>query len=127
MDKCRETADLLINCMGEGRSISELPERLVPSSFEEAYSIQAHIEKPNDPRVGWKLAATSLEGKKHIGVSGPMIGRITTKMSLALNDIVSAKANNMMVAEPEFVFVFNQTIEPRDRSYTKEEAMGLVS
>jgi len=127
LDKCRETADFLINCMGEGRSISELPERLVPSSFEEAYSVQSYIEKPNNPRVGWKLAATSLEGKKHIGVSGPMIGRITTKMSLALNDIVSAKANNMMVAEPEFVFVFNQRIEPRDRSYTKEEAMGLVS
>ena len=127
MDKCRETADLLINCMGEGRSISELPERLVPSSFEEAYSIQAHIEKPNDPRVGWKLAATSLEGQKHIGVSGPMIGRITSKMSLALNDIVSAKANNMMVAEPEFVFVFNTSIEPRTQAYTRAEGMELVS
>ena len=65
LDKCRETSDLLINCMGEGRSISELPGRLVPSSFEEAYSVQSYIEKPNNPRVGWKLAATSLDGQNH--------------------------------------------------------------
>ena len=113
--------------MGEGRSISELPERLIPFSFEEAYSVQAHIEKPNNPRVGWKLAATSLEGQKHIGVSGPMIGRITSKMSLTLDDFVSAKANNMMVAEPEFVFVFNTSIEPRAQAYTRAEGMELVS
>ena len=127
LDKCRETSDLLINCMGEGRSISELPERLIPFSFEEAYAVQAYIEEPNNPRVGWKLAATSLEGQKHIGVSGPMIGRITSKMSLAFNDIVSAQANNMMVAEPEFVFVFNTSIEPRAQAYTRAEGMELVS
>ena len=127
LDKCRETSDLLINCMGEGRSISELPERLIPLSFEEAYAVQAYIEEPNNPRVGWKLAATSLEGQKHIGVSGPMIGRITSKMSLAFNDIVSAQANNMMVAEPEFVFVFNTSIEPRAQAYTRAEGMELVS
>ena len=127
LDKCRETSDLLINCMGEGRSISELPERLIPFSFEEAYAVQTHIEKPNNPRVGWKLAATSLEGQKHIGVSGPMIGRITSKMSLAFNDIVSAQANNMMVAEPEFVFVFNTSIEPRAQAYTRAEGIELVS
>ena len=127
MNNFRETSDLLINCMAEGRSISELPKRLIPSSFEDAYAVQAYIEKPNYPRVGWKLAATSLEGQKHIGVSGPMIGRITSKMSLAFNDIVSAKANNMMVAEPEFVFVFNTSIEPRAQAFTQAEGMELVS
>ena len=127
LDNCRETSDLLINCMAEGRSISELPERLIPSSFEEAYAVQAYIEKPNNPRVGWKLAATSKEGQKHIGVSGPMIGRITSKMSLAFDDIIPAKANNMMVAEPEFVFVFNTSIEPRAQTYTRAEGMELVS
>ena len=67
--------------MGKGRSISELPERLVPPSFEEAYSVQAHIEKPN----------------------------------------------NLMVAEPEFVSVFNTLIEPRAQAYTRAEGMELVS
>lgn len=127
MDKYKEAADLLMNCVEEGSTITQLPDTLIPSTLKEAYTVQAYIETSNNPRVGWKLAATSIAGQKHIGVSGPIVGRITSKMSLSLGQFVMTKANNMMVAEPEFVFVFNQRIEPRDRSYTKEEAMGLVS
>lgn len=127
MDKYKEAADLLKNCVEEGSTITQLPDTLIPSTLKEAYTVQAYIETSNNPRVGWKLAATSIAGQKHIGVSGPIVGRITSKMSLSLGQFVMTKANNMMVAEPEFVFVFNQRIEPRDRSYTKEEAMGLVS
>ena len=127
MDKCKEAANLLMNCLGEGKTIMQLPDTLIPSTLNEAYTVQAFIETSNNPRVGWKLAATSVEGQKHIGLSGPLIGRITSKMSLSLGQFVTTKANNMLVAEPEFVFVLNRRIEPRDRSYTKEEAMGLVS
>ena len=127
MDKYKEAANLLMNCAGEGSKIIQLPDTLFPSTLEEAYTVQAYIETPNNPRVGWKLAATSKAGQKHIGVSGPIVGRITSKMSLSLGHFVTTKANNMMVAEPEFVFVFNRRIEPRDWSYTKEEAMELVS
>ena len=127
MDKYKEAADLLMNCVGEGSTIMQLPNTLIPSTLKEAYTVQAYIETPDNPRVGWKLAATSIAGQKHIGVSGPIVGRITSKMSLSLGQFVSTKANNMMVAEPEFVFVFNRRIEPRDRSYTKEEAMELIS
>ena len=127
MDKYKEAADLLMNCVGEGSAIMQLPNTLIPSTLKEAYTVQTYIETPDNPRVGWKLAATSIAGQKHIGVSGPIVGRITSKMSLSLGQFVSTKANNMMVAEPEFVFVFNRRIEPRDRSYTKAEAMELIS
>jgi len=127
MDKYKKAADLLMNCVGEGSTIIQLPDTLIPSTLKEAYEVQAYIETPINPRVGWKLAATSIAGQKHIGVSEPIVGRITSRMSLSLDQFIPTKANNMMVAEPEFVFVFNQRIEPRNRSYTKKEALGLVS
>ena len=72
--------------------------------------MQTYIETPDNPRVGWKLAATSIAGK-NTGVSGPIVGRITSKMSLSLGQFVSTKANNMTY-EPELGFVFNRRIEP---------------
>ena len=74
MDKYKKAAKLLMNCVGEGSTIIQLPDTLIPSTLKEAYEVQTYIETPDNPRVGWKLAATSIAGQKHIGVSGPIVG-----------------------------------------------------
>ena len=43
MDKYKEAADLLMNCVGEGSTIMQLPNTLIPSTLKEAYTVQTYI------------------------------------------------------------------------------------
>jgi len=57
--------------------LSALPDRLRPATREEGYAVQALLERHTDgPLFGWKIAATSEAGQKHINVAGPLAGRI---------------------------------------------------
>ena len=127
METIKQASDLLRTCRSQGTEIPNLPDAMRPASHAEAYAIQQQVETPADPRKGWKIAATSTAGQQHIGVSGPIIGRITSGMMLAEGAPVSAASNRMLVAEAEFVFVFNKTITPRPQRYSQQEALSLVS
>ena len=126
MQKIKKLSDLLIGSRSDGTPILELYKKFALMSKQEAYAVQAHNESVLDPRIGWKIAATSKDGQKHIGVSAPIIGRVTSSMLLKINELVSPKSNRMMVAEPEFVFVIKRQIEPRDAPFKREDLFGLV-
>jgi CRP-like cAMP-binding protein len=53
---------------------------------------------------GWKIAATSEAGQKHINVDGPMAGRILAETVIQDGGTASMAGNEMRVAEPEFAF-----------------------
>ena len=58
-----------------GTKFSGLDQSLRPRDRIEAYAIQAGIEKySSESLFGWKIAATSEAGQKHINVDGPMAG-----------------------------------------------------
>ena len=71
----------------------------------EGYAIQAAIERYSTTHLfGWKIAATSEAGQKHINVDGPMAGRILAETVIADGGTASMAGNEMRVAEPEFAF-----------------------
>ena len=79
------------------------------------------------PRAGWKIAATSRAGQKHINVDGPLAGRLLSEKLLADGAEVSIKGNRMRVAEPEFAFRFGKQVPARGRPYEVDEVLDLVS
>ena len=65
-----------------GTKLAGLEPRLRPRSRAEAYAIQGKIETYSNAKLfGWKIAATSEAGQKHINVGGPLAGRIFTAIS----------------------------------------------
>ena len=63
-----------------GIKLAGLDPRLRPRSRTEAYAIQGKIETYSNGKLfGWKIAATSEAGQKHINVDGPMAGRILSE------------------------------------------------
>ena len=79
--------------------------RMRPRDRAEGYAIQAAIEKYSSERLfGWKIAATSEAGQKHINVDGPMAGRILAETVIPDGGTASMAGNEMRVAEPEFAF-----------------------
>ena len=59
-----------------GTKLASLDASQRPRDRAEGYAIQAAIESTGRNLFGWKIAATSEAGQKHINVDGPMAGRI---------------------------------------------------
>ena len=75
---------------------------------------------------GWKIAATSAAGQKHINVAGPMAGRILSETVIADGGTASMAGNEMAVAEPEFAFRMRIDLPPRAAAYSVEEVLVAV-
>ncbi len=111
-----------------GAVMDDLPPGLNPITRADGYAIQAGFERYSSaPRYGWKIAATSIAGQRHIGVDGPLAGRLLAERIYRDGATVSIAGNRMRVAEPEFAFRFGRDLPPRAEPYAAGEVMGAVS
>ena len=110
-----------------GTKLSGLDESLRPRDRAEAYAIQAAIEKySSESLFGWKIAATSEAGQKHINVDGPMAGRILAETVISDGGTASMVGNDMRVAEPEFAFRMRADLPARSTPYTLQQVLDAV-
>ncbi len=123
-----QIARMIFDLRRSGDAIDALPEALRPRSRQDGYACQAQLERCNNtPLAGWKIAATSSAGQAHIGVSGPMAGRIFASDILASGAGASLAGNRMRVAEPEFAFRFGHALPARPVRYAMAEILDAVS
>jgi 2-keto-4-pentenoate hydratase len=98
-----------------------------PQTREEGYAIQAEIERLSKARLfGWKIAATSEAGQKHINVPGPMAGRILQETLIEDGGFAPMAGNEMRVAEPEFAFRMRTDLPPRPLAYSVADVLDAV-
>lgn len=125
--RTQAASDLLYTTWMKGAAIDALPEDMRPRTREEGYAIQALLEQRfAAPLYGWKIAATSKAGQAHIGVDGPLAGRIFAERVLPDGGMVPAGVNRMAVAEVEFAFRMARDLPPRARAYSMDEALDAV-
>jgi 2-keto-4-pentenoate hydratase len=107
--------------------IDALPLAYRPLTRSDGYRIQAQIARLSAQKVfGWKIAATSAAGQKHIGVDGPLAGRLLEKRAFLTGSRISLDNNVMKVAEAEFAFRMGRVLPPRKTPYTREEVFAAV-
>src|SRR6478736_8898041 len=83
-----------------GTKLSALDDWHRPMNRAEGYAIQAAIERYSTTHLfGWKIAATSEAGQKHINVGGPMAGRILSDTVIADGGTAPMRGNEMRVGE----------------------------
>src|SRR3954469_18221213 len=110
-----------------GTKFSGLDDALRPRDRIEGYAIQAGIEKySSESLFGWKIAATSEAGQKHIHVDGPMAGRILAETIIPDGGTASMAGNEMRVAEPEFAFRMRVDLPARSTPYTVQQVLDAV-
>lgn len=86
-----------------------------PQTRAEAYRLQqALFEATEEPALGWKIAATSQAGQQHIGVSGPLAGRLSAERCLADGTELSLTRNHMSVIEAEFAFLIGRDVQANE-------------
>jgi 2-keto-4-pentenoate hydratase len=110
-----------------GTALDALPPGLRPLDRAAGHAIQACLPQVTGRTVvGWKIAATSAAGQAHIGVGGPLAGRVLAGLVDADGAAVSLAGNRMCVVEPEFAFRFGRALNPRAQPYAVEEVLDAV-
>ena len=123
-----ETARLIWAHWQTSQVLSALPEACRPMTSSQGYAAQAQLPVVSGRKVlGWKIAATSVNGQAHINVSGPLAGRLLSGQVFESGATVPSAGNRMRVAEPEFAFVMAQDLPPQAKPYTQQQVMNAVA
>ena len=110
-----------------GTKLDAIDAWMRPQDRVEAYAIQAALERFSTTHLfGWKIAATSEAGQKHINVAGPMAGRILAETVIPDGGTASMAGNEMRVAEPEFAFRMRTDLPARSTPYTVSQVLDAV-
>jgi 2-keto-4-pentenoate hydratase len=110
-----------------GTRLGALPEHARPQSREQGYAIQARLAaRSGRPLFGWKIAATSVAGQKHIHVDGPLAGRLLGERIQPPGSTIPFGTNHMRVAEAEFAFRMAADLAPRATEYTVDDVLARV-
>jgi 2-keto-4-pentenoate hydratase len=111
-----------------GTKLGGLDPGMRPRDRREGYAIQAELERTSSQKLfGWKIAATSEAGQKHINVPGPIAGRILAETVIADGGMASMAGNAMAVAEAEFAFRMGRDLPPRASPYSVAEVLDAVA
>ena len=108
--------------------IAALPESCRPRTVAEGYAAQAELSALSGWQAGgWKIAATSAAGQKHIGVAGPLAGRLLDgKLHESGAELACAQLH-MAVVEAEFVFRLAEDLPPRGQDYSPADVVAAES
>lgn len=127
-DVIRDASDFLLKLWRNEKRCAGLPAALAPKTRFDAYRIQMlHEVASAQPLVGWKIAATSVAGQKHIGVDGPLAGRYIAERVVDSGESIPFGNNHMRVAEVEFAFRMGRNLNPRFESYGEDEVFDAVA
>jgi 2-keto-4-pentenoate hydratase len=122
-DQIAAASKVLVQHWRNGSKLDALEARLRPHGRADGYAVQAAL---GGQVFGWKIAATSEAGQKHINVKGPMAGRILSDTVIADGGTASMKGNEMRVGEPEFCFRMGRDLPPRPTPYAVDEVLAAV-
>jgi hypothetical protein len=126
-DQIEAASRLLHGHWRAGTKIGALEDAMRPRSRTQAYEIQAELQRYSRERLfGWKIAATSEAGQRHINVAGPLAGRILAETVLPDGGTAAMAGNTMRVAEPEFAFRMGKDLPPRATPYSVAEVLPAL-
>jgi len=121
-------ADIIWEHWRDGRRMPALPESVRPHTRAEGYEVQAALARRSaQPLFGWKIAATSVAGQRHLNVQGPLAGRLFRERAFGPGGHVPWGANGMRVAEAEFAFRMAADLPPRPGKYSIDEVVDAVA
>ncbi|MGH9371033.1 MAG: 2-keto-4-pentenoate hydratase [Vicinamibacterales bacterium] len=127
MPAIKEAAGILWRHWRGSTRIDQLPAHCRPRDRAEGYAIQAEVARLSGQRVvGWKIAATSVVGQRHIRVDGPLAGRLLSDRVVDHGTAMSLDGNAMKVAEAEFAFRMATSLPRRSAPYMLNEVLAAV-
>ena len=126
--RANEAGRIILGCWTAGEVIETLPDSCRPNTMADGYAAQRALAAASgEAVVGWKIAATSTSGQRHINVDGPIAGRLLSNRVHHGPCRVTFGANRMAVAEAEFAFVMGTDLPAREDARSVDEVLAAVA
>jgi 2-keto-4-pentenoate hydratase len=126
-DQLEIAAAAIWNAQTSATPIAALPNASAPQNRADGYAVQQALARLSGQQAfGWKIAATSAAGQRHIGVDGPLGGRLFLNRVLPMSRAIRLTGNSMKVGEAEFAFRMANDLPPRGMPYSVDDVMGSV-
>lgn len=123
----RAAAEALWAAWTAGELIDAIPAAVRPPTPQLGAAAQRELVALGGPTAGWKIAATSAAGQRHIGVDGPIAGRLLERFRAGSGESVTVTRLHMAVAEAEFGFRMATELAPaKHRPLAREEVLAAV-
>ncbi len=121
-------AQVLIAARDPKNPPAELPGPLTPGDLESAYGVQDAVATALGGRTaGYKVAATSKIAQEHLGLDGPLTGRLLVDRLYSSPASLPAAEHRFFVVEPEYAFTMGQNLPPRAEAYSEAEVAVAVT
>ena len=123
-----KAGDILWQARLAGQRLESLPSDCKPRTVDEGYEIQDRIAAQSGRSVlGWKIALTTEAGRRRLGVTEPLGGRLLEGFVVSEGERLNAGQMNMRAVEAEFAFLLGQDLRPRARPYDGQEILAAVA
>ncbi len=123
-----EAARILWQARLRQTRLAVLPPDCRPATLDQGYAVQDAMAAGAGQSVsGWKIAATSAAGQRHIGVTEPLAGRLFADFILPDGARLPAAPLQMRVVEAEFAFRLGRDLPSRAASYDPAEVCAAVA
>ena len=123
----KKSAEFLWERWSSGEKTGELPITLKPLNKGDGFQVQRQVIKESgEERVGWKIAATSQAGQRHIRVNGPLVGSLRSSRVIEEGNEIPIENNVMQVAEVEFAFKMSKSLQVKDFPYSRNEVLSAI-
>ena len=121
-------AEILWEAWQGGIRLPSLPEQCRPRDRAEGYAIQSELIRISGQEVaGWKIAASSVAGQRHLNVDGPLAGPLLANRLVAAGSTIDLRGNRMRLAEAEFAFRVAAPLPPRGSPYSCHEVKSATA
>jgi len=123
-----EAARLLVAARAGFQRLPGLPASCRPETVDDGYAIQEEFAREwGLDLAGWKIACTSKDQQRLVGVKHPFAGRIFVPFLLRSPAKISASSYHMLGIESEFAFRLRRNLRPRKKPYTADELSRAVA
>ena len=123
-------ADELLDMRATHRVEVDLPDRLRPTSLDDAYAIQRRVVAgllPADGRrIGYKAACTSQIAQAALEIDGPLFGQLMSHSSRPSGSALTASDFVHRVIEAEFAFRMGADAIPSAGGHTIESIAACI-
>ena len=117
---CLATAQRLLQARQENRPIEDWPEALRPTSFEQAYRVQALQMQTLGPIGGWKVGAANT-------VASPTCAPLPQRFRYASPQTPAGEGLSLRGIEVEIGLILGQDLPPSPTPYSMEQIWEAVS
>ncbi len=125
-----EASKLLFEQRLNRLSLDELPNNLIPLSYDDAYLIQKelklnYLSLKDNISIGMKVGCTSIDGQKQLDIQEPFYGNLFSRFSIVKPSEISSKKFNKPFIEPEIALRIRNDIDLSQAPYSIDDSKFL--